>query len=84
MLEPIWEYAMKQFEARGAAAALQHAHVAYYLGLAEAATALWDSPEADAAVAQLDRDRYNLCAVLQWASAGGDATVGLQLAGALR
>jgi tetratricopeptide (TPR) repeat protein len=55
----------------------------YYLGLAEAAAAQWDSPTADVAIAQLDREHDNLRAALQWSRDGGDATIGLQLAGAL-
>src|SRR5262249_31746872 len=84
MLEPIREYALDQLVARGEAAALRRAHASYYLALAEAAVAQWDSPSADAAITQLDREYDNLRAVLQWARGGGDRTLGLQLATALR
>jgi len=84
MLEPIREYAVEQLVARGQAAALQRAHATYYLALAEAAVAQWESPTADVAIAQLDREYDNLCAVLRWARDGGDPTIGLQLAAALR
>ncbi|HEX9369856.1 MAG TPA: hypothetical protein VF897_02580, partial [Roseiflexaceae bacterium] len=83
MLEPIREYALEQLAARGEVATLQRAHASYYLALADAAAAQWDSPTADAAIAQLNREYDNLRAALQWARDGGDRTVGLQLAGAL-
>src|SRR5262249_31262038 len=60
----------------------RHAH--YFSALAEAAVERWDSPLADAAIAQLDREYDNIRAVLQWARDGGDRTIGLQLTGALR
>jgi non-specific serine/threonine protein kinase len=84
MLEPLREYALEQLAARGEAAALGHAHASYYLALAEAAVAQWDSPTAAVAIAQLDREYDNLRAVLQWARDGGDRMLGLQLAVALR
>lgn len=83
LLEPIREYALAQLAIRGEAALLQRAHAIYYLEVAEAAVAQWVSPTADAAIAQLDRERDNLRAVLQWARDGGDVLIGLQLAGAL-
>ncbi len=83
LLEPIREYALAQLAIRGEAALLQRAHAIYYLGLAETAVAQWVSPTADAAITQLDRERDNLCSALQWARDGGDALIGLQLAGAL-
>ena len=84
MLEPIREYALERLAERGEAVALQRAHADYYLALAEAAAAHWDSPTANAAIEQLDREHDNLRAALQWARDGGDRTLGLQLAGALR
>ena len=83
LLEPIREYALAQLATRGEAALLQRAHAIYYLGLAETAAAHWVSPTADAAIAQLDRERDNLRAAMQWARNGGDSLIGLQLAGAL-
>ncbi|MFL5806525.1 MAG: tetratricopeptide repeat protein, partial [Roseiflexaceae bacterium] len=83
MLEPIREYALEQLAARGEAAALQRAHASYYLALAEAAAAEWDTQTLDAAIKQLQHEHDNLRAALQWARDGGDPTIGLQLAGAL-
>ncbi len=76
---PVWAMA-----AQGTAALLQRAHATYYLTLAEAAAAQWDSPTAEAAIAQLDRAYANLRAALEWARDGGDLTLGLRLGGALR
>jgi tetratricopeptide (TPR) repeat protein len=84
LLEPIREYALEQLTARGEAAALQRAHASYYMRLAQAAAAEWDTPLAEAAIGQLDRAYDNLRAALEWARDGGDRTLGLQLGGALR
>ncbi|HEU5102990.1 MAG TPA: AAA family ATPase, partial [Roseiflexaceae bacterium] len=82
MLEPIREYALEQFAARAEAEALGRAHASYYLALAEAAAAQWDSPTADRAIAQLTREHDNLRAALHWAR-DGDLTLGMRLGAAL-
>jgi non-specific serine/threonine protein kinase len=84
LLEPIREYALEQLALRGEAEGLQRAHARYYLALAEAAAAQWDSPTAEAIIKQLDREYDNLRAALRWVCDGGDHTIGLRLAGALR
>src|SRR5262249_1879298 len=56
MLEPIREYALEHLVARGELEVLQRAHASYYLALAEAAAAQWDSPIADVAIARLNRE----------------------------
>jgi WD40 repeat protein/predicted ATPase/DNA-binding XRE family transcriptional regulator len=84
MLEPIREYALEQLVTRGEAATLQRAHASYYLALADAAAAHWDTPTGEQGIAQLDHERDNMRAALQWARDGGDPTLGLLLAGALR
>jgi predicted ATPase len=83
LLEPIREYALEKLAGRGETAAILWAHAAYYLALAEFAAAQWDTPTADEAIAQLDREHDNLRAVLQWARDGGNVTLGLQLTYAL-
>jgi predicted ATPase/transcriptional regulator with XRE-family HTH domain len=83
LLEPIREYALEQLIARGEACVLQRAHATYYLTLAEAAATQWDSPTADVITQQLDRERDNIRAALQWSRESGNLTLGLQLAGAL-
>jgi predicted ATPase len=84
LLEPIREYALEQLVLRGEAEALQRAHACYYLALAEAAAAQWDTPTAEALIRQLDRENDNLRAALQWTRDGDHHTIGLRLAGALR
>jgi predicted ATPase len=81
MLEPLREYALEHLAARGKVEALRRAHASYYLALAEAVAAQWDTPIADALIKQLDRERDNLRAALRWGCDGGDLTIGLRLAG---
>lgn len=90
LLEPIRDYALEQLTARGEATLLQRAHATHYLTLAETATVPWASPNADAVMAQLDQERDNLRAALQWARDSQDGTpvrsdhtLALQLGGAL-
>ncbi|MFL5806015.1 MAG: ATP-binding protein [Roseiflexaceae bacterium] len=83
MLETIREYALEQLAASPNAVAVQRRHAHYYLALAEAVAADWEGPTADTTIAQLDRERDNLRAALQWAHDSGSTTIGLQLAGAL-
>jgi len=83
-LEPIREYALEQLALRGETEALQRAHARYYVALAEAAAAQWDSPTAETMIKQLDSEHDNLRVALGWACDGGDHTIGLRLAGALR
>jgi len=84
LLEPIREYVLEQLVARREIDALQRAHASYYLALAEAAAAHWSTSTVDSWLGQLDREYDNLRAALQWARDGGDPTIGLQLAAALR
>ena len=84
LLEPIREYALEQLALRGETEALQRSHARYYVALAEAAAAQWDSPTAETMIKQLDSEHDNLRAALRWACDGGDHTIGLRLAGALR
>lgn len=84
MLEPIREYALEKLAARGETEMMQHAHAAYYLSLAEAVAAHWDSPMAAFNIEQLDSEYDNLRAALGWTRDGGDLTIGFNLGSALR
>lgn len=83
LLEPIRAYAREQLAARAEMDLLQRAHAIHYATVAEAAAAQWGTPNAATAIAQLERERDNLRAALQWARDEGEPMLGLQLAGAL-
>jgi WD40 repeat protein/predicted ATPase/transcriptional regulator with XRE-family HTH domain len=83
LLEPIREYAREQLVARGEAQELQRAHASYYLALAEAVVAAWDTATVDESIGQLDREHDNMRAALQWARDTGERAIGLRLAEAL-
>ncbi len=83
MLETIREYALELLAATPEAEAVRLRHARYYLALAEAAAARWDSPGADALTTQFDQEHDNLRAALAWARDCGQATLGFRLAGAL-
>ncbi len=86
MLETIREYALDQLQANGEIEALQQAHAAYYLILAEEAEPALYEGDVDRWIGRLEADHDNLRAVLTWSgSAHSDAIaeIGLRLAGAL-
>jgi predicted ATPase len=84
MLEMIHEYAWERLEANGEAEDLRRRHAEYFLALAERV-----APEIRGSryvywSALLRHEHNNLRTALSWALGGGDAELGLQLAGALR
>lgn len=83
LLEPIREYALEKLKERQEAVALRRDHTLYYLELAQAAAAQWETPTAEAALEELDRELDNMRAALQWAVSDGEPLIGLQLAEAL-
>ncbi|HEX6737279.1 MAG TPA: adenylate/guanylate cyclase domain-containing protein, partial [Vicinamibacteria bacterium] len=82
MLDTIREYGRERLEANGEAAAIERAHAAYYLALAEEAEQALLEPRQAAWLARLDEEHDNLRAALDWARAHGQAAVALRLAGA--
>jgi predicted ATPase/DNA-binding XRE family transcriptional regulator len=82
-LEPLREYALEKLVARGEAAAVSRAHCLYYLALAKAAAAQWNSQAVQASIGLLSRENDNLRAALDWARDSGNSVLGLQLAAAL-
>jgi predicted ATPase/transcriptional regulator with XRE-family HTH domain len=83
MLEPLRGYALEQLVARGEEAMVRQAHATYYLALAEAAAAEWNTPSKEAAIARQAREHNNIRVALQWACDSGRSTLGLQFALAL-
>jgi predicted ATPase/DNA-binding SARP family transcriptional activator len=83
MLEMIHEYAWERLEASGEAEDLQRRHAEYFLALAERAApemrrighVYWSL--------RLSDEQDNLRTALAWSLGGGDAELGLRLAGAL-
>jgi predicted ATPase len=83
MLEMIHEYALEQLEASGEAEILRRRHASYYLALAEAAEQQLYGVEQKVWLERLEAEIDNLRAALAWSLAGGDAAVGVRIAGAL-
>jgi len=86
MLETVRAYAIEQFESGSETAAIQEAHAAFFLAVAEEAdAALWSpiqGPERPAWLERLDADHDNFRAALTWADRH-DPETELRLAGAL-
>lgn len=83
MLEPIREFGLEVFDARGDADTVRDRHATHQLVVAEAAAAGLRGPDAARWLAHLDRDHDNLRAALSWFLRQGDGTMAVRLAGAL-
>jgi predicted ATPase/transcriptional regulator with XRE-family HTH domain len=83
MLETIREYAHERLQASGEVEAIQRAHAAHFLSLAEVAEAALTGPRQAVWLAQLEREHDNLRAALAWAMARGEAETALRLSGSL-
>jgi predicted ATPase/Tfp pilus assembly protein PilF len=83
MLETIREYALERLIESGDAELLQQQHARYFVTLAEMAEPELSGPQQTGWLERLEQEHDNLRAVLIWALEGGDATLGVRLAGAL-
>jgi len=83
MLETIREYAQERLEQSGEAAALNQAHVAYFLTLAEQAEPELTGQHQSEWLDRLEREHDNLRTALRWSVAHKQIEVAARLAGAL-
>jgi predicted ATPase/DNA-binding CsgD family transcriptional regulator len=83
MLEPIRQYAREKLEEGGEGEEVRRRHADFYLALAEEAEPRLRGPEDTEWLERLEVDHDNLRAALSWALEGGEAKLGLRLAGAL-
>jgi predicted ATPase/class 3 adenylate cyclase len=83
MLETIHEFARERLEESGEAEEIKRLHADYFLALAEEAEQKVPGPSEGEWIERLETEHDNLRAALSWALGGGDAMLGLRLAGAL-
>jgi predicted ATPase/DNA-binding CsgD family transcriptional regulator len=83
MLEMIQEYACERLIACGEEEIMRRRHAEYFVNLAERAEPELRLASFDQWSGRLEQDLENLRAVLSWSLSGGDAEMGIRLAGAL-
>jgi len=83
MLETVREYAWGQLAAAGEADATRDRHLAYFVGVAERASALFNSQQAYQWFATMEEDYENFRAALGWAADQADTDADLRLASAM-
>ena len=83
MLEPVRQYARERLEESGEADSVRHQHAAWFLALAEEAEPELKGARREAWLERLETEHDNVRAALSWALEGGDAELGLRLAGAI-
>jgi predicted ATPase/DNA-binding CsgD family transcriptional regulator len=83
MLVIIREFATEQLKHGGEAAAIQQAHAAYYLNLAETAASKLKGSEQESWLERLEQEHDNLRAALRWSLEHGEAETALRLVSAL-
>ncbi|HEU4367438.1 MAG TPA: LuxR C-terminal-related transcriptional regulator [Methylomirabilota bacterium] len=83
MLETVREYAWGQLTAPGEADATRDRHLVYFVGLAERASALFNSQQAHQWFAAMEEEYENFRAALGWAADKADTDADLRLASAM-
>lgn len=83
ILETVREYGLERLETSGETAAIQRAHAAYFLSLAETVEPNLVGPDQTATLTQFEGEHDNLRAVLRWACEHHKTETGLRLAYAL-
>lgn len=82
-LDTIHQYASERLYEFGDTEAMQRRHAQYFAGVVEKAETELRGPDQERWSAQLREEYDNLRAALNWAFVGGEAELGLRLAGAL-
>jgi non-specific serine/threonine protein kinase len=83
MLETVREYAWEQLTAPGEADATRDRHLAYFVGLAERASALFNGQQTHQWFATMEQEYENFRAALDWAADKADTDADLRLASAM-
>ena len=83
MLETVREYAWEQLTTLGDADATRDRHLAYFVGLAERASALFNSQQAHHWFATMEEEYENFRTALGWAAEELDTDADLRLASAM-
>jgi predicted ATPase/DNA-binding SARP family transcriptional activator/DNA-binding CsgD family transcriptional regulator len=84
MLEPVRQYGQERLQESGTAEWVRERHAKYYLTLAQEAEPELEGADQIRWMDRLEAEHDNLRAALSWALEGGQAELGLRLAGALR
>src|SRR5215218_5792640 len=84
MLEPVRQYGQERLHESGTAERVRQRHAEYYLALAQEAEPELEGVNQTRWIDRLEAEHDNLRAALSWALEGGQAELGLRLAGALR
>ena len=84
MLEPVRQYGQERLQESGTAEWVTEHHAKYYLALAQEAEPELEGADQIRWMDRLEAEHDNLRAALSWALEGGQAELGLRLAGALR
>ena len=83
MLETVREFGLERLAASGEEKGVRAAHAAYFLEVAEQASALIDGPDYERELDRLDAEHDNVRAALEWAISGCESDIAIRLAEAM-